>query len=361
MMKFPKILTILLQVIAATALTGDVVQEAAIDAMASDPNVGKDALNKHQRRELIKIPGSVRMSFYEYEKGGKKGGKKGHGEGKGKGAAAPTAPVESSPSSPVGCVGAPTDTDTPGCGEAVSPNMSPVADCETEEGCGSPVTAPSLTPPIMGGYGKGGGKGGGKKGPSGKKAADGGKGHGKGGSGKGYGKKSGGGNSPSTSPTGECGCEVDEIELDFLMFPYNTSVPVSSGSSLSTIGTVFIFSDVLLDVNTTQPLPGTFVGGLCHKTKLATGAGTDLTDVGGGYCFFTFTVSSGDATVTFTAQGEIFDVLGGTLAITGGTGELTGTYGEVELTPIYEEETDVDIFAEASLYIGAASLYVPLF
>ena len=194
----------------------------------------------------------------------------------------------------------------------------------------------------------GGGKGGGKKG------------HDKGGGGK------GGGVAPSVAPPGGpptpggCGCEVDEIELDFTMLPYNMSVGVAAGADVSSVGTVFIYNDPLYDTNLTI-LDGTFVGGLCHKTQLTQPIGSDTTLVGSGYCFFTFTVSDGNASVTFNAAGEVFDVLGGTLAITGGTGALTGAYGEVELTPVYESETLVDFFSEASLYIGAASLFVPLF
>lgn len=63
--------------------------------------------------------------------------------------------------------------------------------------------------------------------------------------------------------------------------------------------------------------------------------GSTSTLVGRGYCFFIFTVSDGNASVTFNAAGEVFDLLGGTLAVTGGTGALAGAYGEVELiTPV---------------------------
>ena len=361
-MKFLRILTLIYSAVACSAF----LEESAADVI-------EGVATSKRQRGLNGLPQSVRMSFYEMEKGGKKGGKKDGkkggkggkgsttGKGDGKGMEAPAmSPVEDCPE------------DTPGCGVALSPALSPVAspDCGdgSTPGCGEPVASPAFSPTSEGKYnggggsGKGGGKGGGgKKGDGGKggKKGDGGKGKGSGDY-PGGGKKGGPSPSAPSAPTspGECGCEVDEIELDFSMLPYNLTVGVSPGASTSSVGTVFIFNDVLFDLNLTV-LPGTFVGGLCHKTQLTQPAGSLL--VGSGYCFFTFTVSDSNSSVTFNAAGEVFDNLGGTLAITGGTGALTGAYGEVELTPVYQTEDLVDFFTEASLYIGAASLFVPLF
>jgi hypothetical protein len=378
-MKFLNILTLILSGVACSAF------------------VKNERENSGDERRLG-MPDSVRMSFYEMEKGGKKGGKKGHKDGKkgggGKGGKGDTGDYGGNgmapAASPVADCGTPTcgetptcDSDTPGCGEALSP-ASPVATpviaptCNTTVGCGAPVASPAYAeaPSMSDGSGEGSGKGSGEgSGMGSGKGSD--KGSGKG-SGKGYdkgsveGKKGGkkdsgsgkgdGNMAPATSPTsdGACGCEIQEIELDFTMLPYNISVGVTSGASTSEVGTVFIFNDPLYDLNLTI-LDGTFVGGLCHKTQLTQPVGSASTLVGGGYCFFTFTVSDGDSSVTFNAAGEVFDVLGGTLAVTGGTGALAGAYGEVEITPVYETNSLVDYFSEASLYIGAASLFVPLF
>jgi hypothetical protein len=348
-------------------------------------------------------------------KGGKKSGKKGGLD------MSPAASPNMSPTTGCGSptCGTPTCTGTTGCGSAVG-TKAPVPTCTGTTGCGTPTCTgttgcgtptctgttgcgtptctggcftPAMTPvesPAMisskGGSGKKGSssgsasnevKGGKKRKGGGKKGRSGGKGGKKGidaffppaasptggscGSDDdspcngGNGGNNGGGGGNST-----CGCEIDKVELDFTMLPFNISVPVSSSSENSAVGTVFVFGDPLFDLNLTI-LDGTFVGGLCHKTQLTQPAGSSTTLVGGGYCFFTFTVSDGTTSVTFNAVGEVFDVLGGTLAITGGTGELTGVYGEVELTPVYETEDLVDFFTEASVYVGAASLFVPLF
>jgi hypothetical protein len=190
----------------------------------------------------------------------------------------------------------------------------------------------------------------------------GGKKDGKKGGKKGYDKSGKVGMGPTPAPAGDgtCGCEIDSVKLDFTMLPYNISVPISPNAAESEIGTVFIFNDPIFDLNLTV-LDGTFVGGLCTKTQVTQNAGASTTIVGGGYCFFTYTVSNGNTSVTFNAAGEVFDVLGGTLSIEGGTGELSGSYGEVELTPVYQEESQTDFFLEASLYVGGASLFVPLF
>ena len=148
--------------------------------------------------------------------------------------------------------------------------------------------------------------------------------------------------------------------LDFVMLSPDATVPVSVGVPDTTIGTVFIYNDALFDLNLTA-LPGTFVAGLCTRTQLTQNVGGDNTLVGGGYCHFTFTVSDGVTSVSFNAAGEVFDVLGGTLSVAGGTGELVGVYGEVELVPVYQETNQIDFFTEASVYVGTASLFVPLF
>jgi len=204
-----------------------------------------------------------------------------------------------------------------------------------------------------------------------------GKGSGKGKSGKGKSGKGGKGgkgkyhfNVPASSPVsspspgpgsgggGGC-CDVNVVELDFVMVPPNATVPVSTGLPASTIGTVFIYQDSLFDTDLV-PLEGTFVAGLCTRTQLFQNIapGNDL--VGAGYCQFTFTVSDGMSSVTFNAVGELFDVLGGTLAVTGGTGALQGVYGEVEIVPFYQVPTQTDLFTEAAVYVASATLIDPL-
>lgn len=275
-------------------------------------------------------------------------GKKGGGMGKtiyapaGSPVIAPAAGCNT-PACMVPTVTAPTPCGAGGCG---NPTMC------TGRGCGSPGKGNA-------GKGVGKGSGGGKKGGIfGKKGGSslGGK---KGGYGKGTPSCPGGNCPPNNNNTG-CGCRIDQVELDFVMLPPNATVPVAPNLPASTIGTVFIYNDALFDLNLTA-LPGTFIAGLCHRTQLTQNAGGDNTLVGGGYCHFTFTVSDGTTSVTFNAAGEVFDVLGGTLALTGGTGELTGTYGEVEIVPVYETEAQIDFFTQASLYVGSASLFVPLF
>ena len=166
---------------------------------------------------------------------------------------------------------------------------------------------------------------------------------------------------PTTAPpTGTCGgCAVDVVELDFVMLPPNSTVPVATGLPASTIGTVFIYQDSLFDLNLTA-LNGTFAAGICTRTQQLQNLGPNNTLVGAGYCHYTYTVSDGMSAVTFNAVGEVFDVLGGTLAITGGTGALQGVYGEVELVPFYALAQQTDFFTEAALYAGSATLSVPV-
>jgi hypothetical protein len=394
-MKFLRILTVLISVTACTATVKGGVHDNVVNEYADDSEFGENEMEESQRHlnadnirsylnhHMPGKKGSMGGAGDMSGKGGKggkgyKGGKGGMG-GKGASGSAPAyspvlsptsgcgtpvcgetdAPVSKPVSTPTcsstdGCaspVAAPACTGTDGCG---SPVATPT--CDDSAGCGEPVASPVYETGGNGG-GKGGGKIGGKKGGTG-----GGKGYGKKGGKKGYDKSGKGGMAPAPAPTGDgtCGCEVDSVKLDFTMLPYNVSVPISPNAAESEIGTVFIFNDPLFDLNLTV-LDGTFVGGLCTKTQATQNAGASTTIVGGGYCFFTYTVSNGNTSVTFNAAGEVFDVLGGTLSIEGGTGELSGSYGEVELTPVYQQESQTDFFLEASLYVGGASLFVPLF
>ena len=170
---------------------------------------------------------------------------------------------------------------------------------------------------------------------------------------------------PAPGNGGCGGCTgVDVADIDFVMLPPTTVIPTAVApielrQAQDGIGAVYIFQDSLFDLNLTA-LNGTFVAGLCTRTQQLQVIGNNNTLVGAGYCQFTFTVSDGLSAVTFNAQGEIFDVLGGTLAINGGTGALRGAYGELELVPFYAETAQTDVFIEAALYVGAGQLIVPV-
>ena len=338
-MKLLRLLTLLLSAaVCSAAIRGEV--EDSVDDFGEEYEMDEEQDNRE-----LKKGGRGGANNYFYGKGGM-GGKGGGGK---KGGYTPAASPVYTPSTSAGGCGTPT-CGTPTCGTP---------------GCGNVVTAPV----FYSGSGKGGGK-------SGKK---GGYGFGKGGNGKsgkkgggllGKGVGKGGGFNPAPSPAGSpagppagpgtCGCDYDEVTLEFVMLSPNATVPVSVGVPDTTIGSVFIYNDALFDLNLTA-LPGTFVAGLCTRTQLTQNVGEDNTLVGGGYCHFTFTVSDGVTSVSFNAAGEVFDVLGGTLSVAGGTGELVGVYGEVELVPVYQETNQIDFFTEASVYVGTASLFVPLF
>lgn len=139
----------------------------------------------------------------------------------------------------------------------------------------------------------------------------------------------------------------------------NATIPVAPNTEASLVGTVFIYLDSLFDFNLTV-LEGNFVSGYCHRTLQLQQLGPNNTLVGQGYCHYTFTVTDGTNAVTFNGAGEVFDISGGTLAITGGTGALQGVFGEVEIVPFYEVNTQSDYFLEAALYVGRATLNVPV-
>ena len=149
------------------------------------------------------------------------------------------------------------------------------------------------------------------------------------------------------------------VELEFVQLPPNATVPIATNVSSNTIGTVFVYNDVLLDYNLTV-INGTFVTGVCTRTQTVLNLGGNNSVVGAGYCHYTYTISDGNRVVTFNAVGEVLDIFGGTLAITGGTGVLQGAYGEVQIVPTYTTDppVNIDLFVDAVAYVGVATLFV---
>jgi hypothetical protein len=91
-------------------------------------------------------------------------------------------------------------------------------------------------------------------------------------------------------------------------------------------GTVYIYSDPLAD-QAIEVLESSFVSGHCVRTQMRINQGTDFI-AGGGYCHFTYTLFDGVDSVTFTAEGEVFDFFGGGLhhTVSGARGARRSIY-----------------------------------
>jgi hypothetical protein len=133
------------------------------------------------------------------------------------------------------------------------------------------------------------------------------------------------------------------------------------------LGTVYIYSDPLAD-QAIETLESSFVAGHCVRTQMRIMQGTTFI-AGGGYCHFTYTLFDGVQSVTFTAEGEVFDFFGGKLAVSGGTGYFTGVAGFIKLTPVLVgqggefTESDAEFFSgpddsNAFGYLADAKLVV---
>lgn len=118
-------------------------------------------------------------------------------------------------------------------------------------------------------------------------------------------------------------------------------------------GTVYIYSDPLAD-QAIEQLDGSFVSGHCVRTQMRITQGTDFV-AGGGYCHFTYTIFDGVQSVTFTADGEVFDFFGGKLAVSGGTGYLTGVAGFISLSPVLVEQGGEFTPSDADFFSGPAA------
>ena len=107
-------------------------------------------------------------------------------------------------------------------------------------------------------------------------------------------------------------------------------------------------------------LAGAFVTGYCRRIQQLLGADIATLQEGIGYCHFTYTISDSNGNeVTFNAQGEVLDRVGGTLAVIGGTGALQGVGGELELVPAFNAvDTEFDFFKLATFYVGVATLII---
>jgi hypothetical protein len=68
--------------------------------------------------------------------------------------------------------------------------------------------------------------------------------------------------------------------------------------------------------------------------------------LGAGVCQFVLSVDTPNESGSMILQGELFDVIPSTVAITGGTGEFDGARGTVTFSPFYED-TENDIFTQA--------------
>ena len=115
-------------------------------------------------------------------------------------------------------------------------------------------------------------------------------------------------------------------------------------------GTVYIYSDPLAD-QAIEVLESSFVSGHCVRTQMRINQGTDFI-AGGGYCHFTYTLFDGVDSVTFTAEGEVFDFFGGKLAVSGGTGYFTGVAGFLTLSPVLVEQGGAFTSSDADFFSG---------
>lgn len=115
-------------------------------------------------------------------------------------------------------------------------------------------------------------------------------------------------------------------------------------------GTVYIYSDPLAD-QALEQLESSVVSGHCVRTQMRENQGTDFF-VGDGHCHFTYTLFDGVQTVTFTAEGEVFDFFGGKLAVSGGTGYFTGVAGFISLSPVLLAQGGEFTSSDADFFSG---------
>jgi hypothetical protein len=182
------------------------------------------------------------------------------------------------------------------------------------------------------------------------------------GNGDGDGDSEGGvGDSDSGGPHFE-NCYI-ALSVDILQFPALETIPVNpSDIDNQSLGTKYIYNDIILDMKNMEELDGSFATGSCSRTQTRLPLG-DAFVSGGGYCHFTYTLFDGDNTMSFNVAGEVFDGFNNTLAVTGGTESFLGVTGQITLQPMDLTEggefvqDDGDFFTDPSIYTAKATLF----
>ena len=118
------------------------------------------------------------------------------------------------------------------------------------------------------------------------------------------------------------------------------------------VGTVYLYGGALYDVNAKE-IPSANFTGVCTKTQKKEIIDGKTLLAGGGYCHFTYILArsaDGQPLITMNAVGEVFDIVGGVMAITGGTDVLKGASGQTSILPLYDVDGKTDFFRHALAY-----------
>lgn len=144
-----------------------------------------------------------------------------------------------------------------------------------------------------------------------------------------------------------CDCKDRWKSLKLTGFIGNAIEPTPS---VNQIGGQYIYNSQLSrNEALTEPFDnGTaaFITGACSRFQNLEITPNGNRILGAGVCQFVLSVDTPNESGSMILQGELFDVIPSTVAITGGTDEFDGARGTVTFSPFYED-TENDIFTQA--------------
>lgn len=158
-------------------------------------------------------------------------------------------------------------------------------------------------------------------------------------------------NKKTTTTIGTAGSSCDcERRRNFGITGFFRNATVAA-DNVGVVGGKYVFNMPLArDAELTQEFTdgnAFFASGDCTRIQSLLVDGSSRL-LGAGLCSFVLSVITPGRQGTFTIQGELFDVIPSTFAITAGTNDFEGARGEVTFTPFYDKNGGTDVFTEAS-------------
>jgi hypothetical protein len=154
-------------------------------------------------------------------------------------------------------------------------------------------------------------------------------------------------------------CKYFKIKLGAIQAPSQETIGTAAD-----LGAEFIYNSPLFeDANLTDPVgpdpnnPDAFVTGICTRFQQSRELEGGDVIAGAGQCDWTYTINVDGLEGTLQVEGEVFDSVKSTLAITGGTNVFVGAAGQLEMIPS-PEGTNIDIFTEVNYYNISAVVYI---
>jgi hypothetical protein len=147
-----------------------------------------------------------------------------------------------------------------------------------------------------------------------------------------------------------CDCQDQWTGFNFTAFIGNVLEPAPDGNQ---IGGQYIYNlqlyqnEALNEPYSDGDVTSVFLTGACSRFQSLEITTDGNRILGAGVCHFALSVVTSTASSSMIIQGELFDVIPSSLAVTGGTGDFDGASGEVTFTPFYDNG-GADVFTEAS-------------